>query len=445
MKNIVNNLMAASLVMMAALTSCDRDKPEQTGQIAVNLKTNIVSSTLKVANDQWEADDKVGLIMKKAGQSVYAQGAVYSWVRNVQMSLSEGVLVSDLPLYYPERGNVDFIAYYPYSPLVRLMDLTDSLYVELHSQADGLPTEMLFSNNVTNQVPTESPVMLNFSYLLAKLEITVTGSANSTLTPADFAAMTASIDGLSTSGFFLLDDASYRDWSWNNRSITLYKTGSTATSATFEALVSPTNFSIGTFLFHVNGISYRHEQTVKYASANLYKLNFALDLPQTKAILLNTYISPRYENPSQNFVVNTTGTKNKLSDNICTLCSLNSIHSIGDIFFGTSQIVTPNGDGINDVFMIFSDISLNGSIIFYDRNNNEVAVAGVSNNWQGWDCNRESGLYSYKLTISDLEFLGLFIIVNDFDDYVDVSIDELECSKDCLQDFLLDPALYLDR
>ena len=37
---------------------------------------------------------------------------------------------------------------------------------------------------------------------------------------------------------------------------------------------------------------------------------------------------------------------------------------------------------------------------------------------------------------------GKFIIVNYFDDYVDVNINNIECSKNCLQDFH-DPAFHI--
>ena len=147
----------------------------------------------------------------------------------------------------------------------------------------------------------------------------------------------------------------------------------------------------------------------------------------------------------------------KLSDDICTLCSQNPTHTIDEeISFVSTQIVTPNGDGINDYFRILGDnFSLddypNSSIKFYDRYEKDVVASFSSfNDWSGWDCRKgkvpvESGLFTYKLTINDVEFSGTFIIVNDFDDYLDVSIEKLECRKDCLQDFLLDPSLSISK
>ena len=50
-------------------------------------------------------------------------------------------------------------------------------------QEAGLPVEIMYSNNITNQAPTELPVTLNYKYSLAKIELTVSGGANSNLTP----------------------------------------------------------------------------------------------------------------------------------------------------------------------------------------------------------------------------------------------------------------------
>jgi len=291
---------AIAVSVSAAFTGCNKDNPEANGPLAVNLRADITKSTLKMANDQWEPGDKVGLFMKKAGQSIHHSDPV-----NRQMSLSDGMLVSDQPLMYPTSGNVDFIAYYPYNPAVNVSG-HDSIFVELYDQAElGLPQELLYSNNVSNQVPTESPVTLNFRYLFAKLEIIVTGGANSALTPADFAAMTTSIVGMSTHGNFALNDGTYQNLSGCWEPITLYKTGSTASSATFEVLVAPTTTdSEVTFRFHVGGNTYLNEQTVNYATHNKYYLNFAIGFPsQPKATLLNSYIVPRNENPPQNFAI----------------------------------------------------------------------------------------------------------------------------------------------
>ena len=288
------------LFATAVFLGCNKDKPESTEQIAVHLTANISAPSLKVADDQWQATDKVGLYMKRTGQAITATGAVYGGAANVQMSLSEQTLIADSPVYYPLEGNVDFVAYYPYTAPVGA-DCTIPVNLE------GQDTEILYSNNITNQAPIETAVKINFRYSLAKIELTVTGGANSKLTATDFADMTASVDGMYTKAKLQLTDGTFSDRQ-AKQPITLRKTGNNATSASFEALALPTNEEV-TFLFNVRGAVHSYKTTANYAAATLYKFGFALDFPafpEPKATLLNAFIIPRTLTPQQNFSVDAT-------------------------------------------------------------------------------------------------------------------------------------------
>jgi len=305
-KVILNHLVIAALVVLAAFSGCNRDKPEndQPGNLAVKLKADLQqASLLKVANDKWEATDRVGLYMKRVGQALTASDAVYSYANNVQMSIDPGNdLVSTPPVMYPQTGNVDFIAYYPYNENVGA-EFTIPVDVAGHHVA-GLPTEVLYSNNITSQAPTNAVVRLDFLYSLAKIELTVTGGTNSKLTAADFAAMTATVEGLYTQAMLYLADGAFTNHS-EKQSITLYRKNSNNSSVTFEMLALPTVAEV-IFKFNVGGEVYEHEMTVDYAGAKLYRYAFALDYPPTpepKATLLNTYIIPRDEEPMQNITI----------------------------------------------------------------------------------------------------------------------------------------------
>jgi len=277
----------ACLAVTAVFSGCNEDKPEPTGRIPVNLTTNIVSSTLKVANDQWDVADHLGLYMKKAGQLLTTSGAVYNDVANVQMRISGGMLTSATQVLYPEAGNVDFVAYYPYTASV---DANFTIPVSVAGQAAGLPVEFLYSNNVVNQVPTASAVTLNFLYSLAKLELTVMGDV---LTAADFSGMTASIEGMFTQARLQLANGTFTGHQ-AKQTITLHKTGSDATSATFEALVLPANVTAGdvAFVFNAGGENYRIEPAESYVSATSYALEFKLE-PGATASLNKAVIIPR--------------------------------------------------------------------------------------------------------------------------------------------------------
>ena len=289
------SLTAIFAIFAMAFVSCNTtdNEIELNEPIAVNLRANITPATTRVINDQWQANDQVGLFMVRAGQTL-SSASVLSNANNALMTIQGGALISNPPLMYPLGSNVDFIAYYPFHSSV---SSNFTIPINVANQSAGLPTEVLFSNNITNQAPTANPVTLNFLYSLAKLELRVTGGANSTLTDTDFANMNVSIEGMYTQANLQLMNGTFTNHS-GKQTIALYQTGSNTTSATFQALVLPTNEEI-TFLFDVGGTVHRHTMTVDYAAATFYRLNFALDFPsfpEATATLLNAVIIPRDEN-----------------------------------------------------------------------------------------------------------------------------------------------------
>ena len=179
-----------------AFVSCNTTDNEYdlTEPIAVNLRASINPLTTRVVNDQWQTNDQVGLFMVRTGQSL-STTSVLANANNAQMTVENGVLTSNPPVMYPLTGNVDFIAYFPFHSSV---GSNFTIPVNVANQSAGLPTEVLFSNNITNQAPTASAVTLNFHYSLAKLELRITGGANSTLSETDFANMTVGIEGMYT-------------------------------------------------------------------------------------------------------------------------------------------------------------------------------------------------------------------------------------------------------
>ena len=299
-----------SFVIMTALfaavhSSCDELVPtgeDPIGQIVVNLNAGIKPVSTYAENDQWETSDEVGLFMKRTGYSLSTFEALYFDARNRQMNIVGQSLTTSPPLMYPTSGNVDFIAYYPYNNSATY-DL--SILVNIAGQAAGLPEEILYSNNITNQAPTDTAVTLNFKYSLAKIELIVTGGVNSDLDSTDFSNITVTVEDLYTQATLQLSDGTFTDFQ-DKQPVTLYKKSVNDTSAIFEALVLPMNEEI-TFLFNVGGSVYSHKITVNYASETLYRYDFALDFPyfpERKATLLNAVIIPRNITPQQNISIN---------------------------------------------------------------------------------------------------------------------------------------------
>ncbi len=294
MKN--NPLFFVLTLALLSLHACEKppvveEPPVTDDPVAVNLTTNITSAQdTRVADDRWETSDRVGLYMKPQGGGLAAS---YADAKNVRMNPYSGSLTSDRPIYYPEEGRVDFVAYYPYTTSV---SSDHRIAVDLSDQDEALPVEILYSNNAVGKEASTAAVPLNFRYSLARLEITVTAPTSAALTAADYATMSVSVEGMYSGADFSLVGgtfSSHRDV----ESIPLHRTGSTGTSASFEGLILPVVATAeATFVFTVRGQDYTHKVSATYAAATNYALAFSLDIPppyEPVATLLSTTITPR--------------------------------------------------------------------------------------------------------------------------------------------------------
>ena len=288
-----------ALCAMFFVVSCNPADSELNEPIAVNLRGNITPATVvRVANDQWQSNDQIGFFMMRTGESLRQENAA-NGVFNTKKTIQGDVFISNPPVMFPATGNVDFIAYYPFTSQVQEDWWGDArIPVTVGDQSAGLATEVLFSNNITNQAPTSNAVILDFRYSLAKLEITVTGGTNSPFTAADFADMTISIGcrwgSLPTQAELRLTDGTFTNHTEHQQTIALYRVSSNDNSATFKVLLLPTGERDVIFHFNIGGIAHPHTLTANYQAATLYQINFSLDFPaQNPVTLSNTRIVQR--------------------------------------------------------------------------------------------------------------------------------------------------------
>jgi len=170
-------------------------------------------------------------------------------------------------------------------------------------QSATLPVEALYSNNAVNQAPVATAVPLTFRYSLAKITLTVTANESSPLTPADFDGMTVAIEGMYTQAKLKLADGAFTDRQ-DRQTIMMHRTGGTASSATFSALVLPADEE-AVFVFNAGGNTFRYPLTRTYAAHTGYTFGFRLNFPDIVAVLLSSNILPRDEEEPENFEVST--------------------------------------------------------------------------------------------------------------------------------------------
>lgn len=172
-----SKILLATLLAVFAFISCSDDDPKVYNPNAgLRFDATIGEEArvnLRMAGASWDANDQIGVFMKKAGQGL--SGNIVSSADNIKHTtpgdgkfspavLSEGI-------EYPEDGsNVDFIAYYPYTT-----PLTGYIYkVNVANQTSQSAIDLLYSNNAVNMNKNSAKnVGMTFTHELAKIVVNV--------------------------------------------------------------------------------------------------------------------------------------------------------------------------------------------------------------------------------------------------------------------------------
>ncbi len=290
-----------ALAAVIALSACKDDpgtgpgKEPEKGPVTAKFTTNIAPMATRVANDQFQANDRIGIFMTRTGTELEPGSALED---NVSATFGMGQnLTLAQQILYPALHNVDFVAYYPYSrettieyseveynsennAEIRTVVSLHALSIDVSDQQDV--KEVLYSNNATNRSATEDAVQLNFKYSLAKLKVVITdASGEGNITANHFANMSATVNNVNIYGMLNLATGDFLNESYfglEQGEIALCKASSSATQAVFEALIIPGESQSRTFSFNINGVTYRKELTGVYKAGIEYTLPFALNI-----------------------------------------------------------------------------------------------------------------------------------------------------------------------
>jgi endonuclease G len=165
----------------------------------------------KAANASWEANDKIGVFMKKQGSTLSNQSILDGYSNVVYKTSGNGVFTPDgsQEILFPEDGSgVDFIAYYPHRS-----NIGNYIYqVDVTDQSVPGNIDLLYSNNITGVSLSNAATSLTFSHQLSRISLNITAGDNissldglqvsvsglRTLAGFDLATGTLSADGAST-------------------------------------------------------------------------------------------------------------------------------------------------------------------------------------------------------------------------------------------------------
>lgn len=195
-------LFPLALVAAATMASCNgKVSPEaQDDKVAVQFGSSITAS--RAVNDKWTAGDQIGIFMVEENE-VLSKDAIREDADNIAYNTNGSGAFSpaaeEETIYFPMAGDVDFYAYYPYTPEVNdyriALDLTD--------QSNQEALDLMFAK-VSGCNKSNPKVELQFSHLLSNLILEVQPGTG--LTQADLAELTVKVKDANTKATFNLVD-----------------------------------------------------------------------------------------------------------------------------------------------------------------------------------------------------------------------------------------------
>lgn len=226
------------------------DNSEWYGSEGIVFTTAIQS---RVSGNTWNANDEVGIYMMNAGSGIEAataQNKKYIAQTNGTLTAAPGN-----GIYLPESGNVDFIAYYPYTTSVS----GNKLAVNVSDQSNPAAIDLIYSNGTKGvAATTATTISLGFTHQLTKVTLNVTKDE----TIETLNGLGVNIKGVSTEGEFNLADGTLTATAGtNNKDVAMY-IDAQGTTATATAIILPTAASTDqtslNLTFNLNGQSFTH-------------------------------------------------------------------------------------------------------------------------------------------------------------------------------------------
>lgn len=248
----ISNLLYMGALSTLALMSCTNndDNSEWYGSEGIVFTTAIQS---RVSGNTWNANDEVGIYMMNAGSGIeaaIAQNKKYIAQTNGTLTAAPGN-----GIYLPESGNVDFIAYYPYTTSVS----GNKLAVNVSDQSNPAAIDLIYSNGTKGvAATTATTISLGFTHQLTKVTLNVTKDE----TIETLNGLGVNIKGISTEGEFNLADGTLTATAGtNNKDVAMY-IDAQGTTATATAIILPTAASTDqtslNLTFNLNGQSFTH-------------------------------------------------------------------------------------------------------------------------------------------------------------------------------------------
>lgn len=335
----ISNLLYMGALSTLTLMSCTNndDNSEWYGSEGIVFTTAIQS---RVSGNTWNANDEVGIYMMNAGSGIEAataQNKKYIAQTNGTLTAAPGN-----GIYLPESGNVDFIAYYPYTTSVS----GNKLAVNVSDQSNPAAIDLIYSNGTKGVAATTSTtIKLGFTHQLTKVTLNVTKDE----TIETLNGLGVNIKGISTEGEFNLADGTLTATAGtNNKDVAMY-IDAQGTTATATAIILPTAASTDqtslNLTFNLNGQSFTHtisDASIFEKGTNVsFNANLSINNGKPVVTVGNATISKWTEKPSGNINVDFDGGTQPGGETVV----LDESFATGQGSFTIDNKQLPNGEG----------------------------------------------------------------------------------------------------
>lgn len=335
----ISNLLYMGALSTLTLMSCTNndDNSEWYGSEGIVFTTAIQS---RVSGNTWNANDEVGIYMMNAGSGIEAataQNKKYIAQTNGTLTAAPGN-----GIYLPESGNVDFIAYYPYTTSVS----GNKLAVNVSDQSNPAAIDLIYSNGTKGvAATTATTISLGFTHQLTKVTLNVTKDE----TIETLNGLGVNIKGISTEGEFNLADGTLTATAGtNNKDVAMY-IDAQGTTATATAIILPTAASTDqtslNLTFNLNGQSFTHtisDASIFEKGTNVsFNANLSINNGKPVVTVGNATISNWTEKPGGDINVDFDGGTQPGGETVV----LDESFATGQGSFTIDNKQLPNGEG----------------------------------------------------------------------------------------------------
>ncbi len=278
------------MAAIATMASCAKKESVETESVYSN-ELKITSGIATRAVDQnWEEGDAIGVYMTEKGSTTEYIGKANTQYSTTSTTTEAdfSVVSPDVPLYYPQSGNVDIMAYYPY-----VSDVTVSAYaVKVTTQSPSKDIDLMIATE-SDVKKSNDKIALTFDHKLSKVVITLTPAEDGGLTISDLKDMTVVLSGTKAEATYNLNATTTPISFGENEAadITLATAVVGEESAVITAIVIPQT-ATPKFTFTLNSGSDKYDVTaseIEFVGGSEH--NYSIQITKTEAIIQGSTIN----------------------------------------------------------------------------------------------------------------------------------------------------------